>query len=103
MILRMAMRKLPIVTKLQYLAEFLRELEEERGELCYSINAREEDIPQSYTGLEVNSGALVDWCEEGIQDLVSCIKAAHSDRVTVFNALLGFVEVVAENDKYPRA
>lgn len=103
MILRMVMRKLPIATKLQYLAEFLKELGEERGELRYSINAREDDIPQFYMGLEVSSGALVDWCEEGIQDLVSCIKAAHSDRVATFDALLGFVEVVAENDTYSGA
>lgn len=75
------MRKLPIVTKLQYVAEFLRELEEERGEVRYSINAREEDIPQFYMGLEVSSSALVEWCEEGIRDLVGCNTDAHSDEV----------------------
>lgn len=96
------MRKLPVITKLQYVAEFLRELEDLRGGAVeYSLNARYEDIPQNYMGLEVSSSTVIQWCEEAISDLSECMRAAHSERVTSLGAVLQFVESVAEpNDNY---
>jgi len=96
------MRKLPVITKLQYVAEFLKELEDQRGEAVeYSLNAREEDISQHYMGLEVSSSTVIRWCEEAISDLSECMRAAHSERVTALGAVLQFVESVAEpNDDY---
>src|SRR4051812_22335765 len=98
------MRKLPVITKLQYAAEFLRELEAERGKpIAFSLNAREEDIPEHYTGLEVTSSTVIRWCEEGMGELLTCIRQVHSDQVTAFGALIAFVEAVAENDSYSGA
>lgn len=97
-----AMRKLPVITKLHYMAEFLRELEEQRGKaVAYSLNAREEDIPQHHMGLEVSSSTVIRWCDEAISELSECMRAAHSERVTALGAVLQFVESVGErNDDY---
>ena len=95
-------RNLPILTKIQYVSEFLRELEEEHGaSFVFSINAREEDIPEHYMGLEVDSGTLIDWCEDAIDELKQCVKGAQSEQVSALTALVQFVEAVAEsNDVY---